>query len=110
MPASSSRIAIIGTGHVGATTAYALMLRGLVAEIVLIDQARDHAVAEAMDIADATAIARPVRIWCGDYADVADAAILVVTAGANPQSGESRTTIAGKSAAIVHDCVRRGCA
>ncbi|RYY07358.1 MAG: FAD-dependent oxidoreductase, partial [Alphaproteobacteria bacterium] len=46
MPATS-RIAIVGAGHVGATTAYALMLRGLIAEIVLIDQSIDHAIAEA---------------------------------------------------------------
>lgn len=106
MPASS-RIAIIGVGNVGATTAYALMLRGLVSEIVLIDQSHDHAAAEAMDIADANAIARPARIWGGDYPDLADADILIVTAGANPKGGESRTTIAAKSATIVQECVRR---
>jgi len=106
MPATS-RIAIVGAGHVGATTAYALMLRGLVAEIVLIDQSIDHAIAEATDIADANAVARPVRIWGGDYTDVADAGILVITAGASTKNGEARTAVAAKSAEIVRECVRQ---
>lgn len=101
----SSRIAIIGAGNVGATTAYALMLRGLFAEIVLIDTDTDRATAEATDIADANAIARPARIWAGSYADVKDASILVVTAGAAIADGEARTSVAGKSAVIVRTCV-----
>lgn len=103
----SSRIAIIGAGNVGATAAYALMLRGLFAEIVLIDVDPRRAAAEATDIADANAITQPARIWAGDYADVAAASILVVTAGAAPKAGEPRTAIAGKSAGIVRDCVRQ---
>jgi hypothetical protein len=61
--ATTSRIAIVGAGNVGATAAYALMLRGLFAEIVLIDHVAERAAAEATDIADANAIAQPVRIW-----------------------------------------------
>ena len=102
---TSSRIAIVGAGNVGATAAYALMLRGLFAEIVLIDHTPERAAAEATDIADANAIAQPVRIWAGDYADVADAGILVVTAGAGTKDGEPRTAIAGKSSVIVRECV-----
>ncbi len=59
------RIAIIGAGHVGATAAYAMMLRGLFEEIVLIDSDQALAEAEAADIADANALARPARIWAG---------------------------------------------
>jgi len=103
----SSRIAIIGAGNVGATAAYALMLRGLFAEIVLIDQSAQRAAAEAADIADANAIAQPVRIWAGDYADVRDADILVITAGATNKDGAPRTAVAGKSAVIIRDCVRQ---
>ncbi|WP_121114300.1 L-lactate dehydrogenase [Croceibacterium ferulae] len=104
---NTSRIAIIGAGNVGATAAYALMLHGTVAEIVLIDRSAEHAAAEATDVADANAISQPVRIWAGDYSDVRDAAILVITAGATPKDGEPRTSVAGRSAEIVRDCVRR---
>jgi L-lactate dehydrogenase len=103
---ASSRIAIVGAGNVGATAAYAMMLRGLFAEIVVIDKAVDRAVAETADIADAVAISRPARIWAGDYADAAKADILVITAGAATQGDEPRTAIAGKSAKIVRACVR----
>ncbi|WP_076069122.1 L-lactate dehydrogenase [Sphingomonas montana] len=103
----SSRVAIIGAGNVGATTAYALMLRGLFSEIVLIDHNPERAAAEATDIADTSAIEQPVRIWAGDYGDVKEASILVVTAGANAKDGEPRTAVAAKSAKIVGECVRQ---
>ncbi len=106
----SSRIVIVGAGNVGATAAYALMLRGLFAEIVLVDTDADRAVAEVTDIADANAIARPARIWAGDYADTRDAAIVVLTAGAATHGDETRTSIADKSATIVRSCVEQAMA
>ena len=100
-----ARIAIIGAGHVGSTTAYALMLRALVSEIVLIDNNAALAEAEAADIADANALARPARIWAGDYADTSTAAIAVITAGAATHGAESRLSVLARSAAIMTDCV-----
>ncbi|WHO38157.1 L-lactate dehydrogenase [Sphingobium sp. AP49] len=101
------KVAIIGAGHVGATAAYALMLRGLFTDIVLIDADSARAQAEALDIADANALARPAHVRHGDYAEAGDAAIVVITAGASPQGEESRLSVAGRSAAIVADCARR---
>lgn len=101
----ANRIAIIGAGHVGATTAYALMLRALVGEIVLIDNNAALARAEAADLADANALARPARIWAGDYADAASAGIAVITAGGATHGDQSRLSVAAASAAIVSDCV-----
>jgi L-lactate dehydrogenase len=106
----SSRIAIVGAGNVGATAAYALMLRGLFSEIVLIDRDAKRAEAQAIDIADANAIARPARVWAGDYADVRDASVLVLTAGAATHGDETRVSIAAKSATIVRDCVAQAMA
>ncbi len=100
-----SRVAIIGAGHVGATTAYALMLRALFQEIVLIDNNNALAEAEAADIADANALARPARVWAGDYADAAGAAIAVITAGGVTHGAQSRLSVAAQSATIVSDCV-----
>ena len=99
------RVAIIGAGHVGATTAYALMLRALFREIVLIDSDTKRAHAEAQDIADANALARPARIWAGDYADAAAASIAVITAGAATHGSETRLSVAARSALIVGECV-----
>jgi L-lactate dehydrogenase len=98
------RIAIIGAGHVGATTAYALMLRALVREIVLIDDNEALAEAEARDLMDANALARPARIWAGDYEDASTAAIAIITAGAATHGSESRLAVTLQSADIVGEC------
>ena len=99
------RIAIIGAGHVGSTAAYALMLRALVREIVLIDSDAALAQAEAIDISDANALARPARIWAGDYKDAASARLAVVTAGAATYGKETRLSVGDRSAKIVSECV-----
>lgn len=101
----ATRIAIIGAGHVGSTAAYALMLRALVSEIVLIDSNAALAEAEAADIADANALARPARIWAGNYEDAATADIAVITAGAATHGSESRLSVLAQSAVIVGECV-----
>ncbi len=101
----ATRIAIIGAGHVGSTAAYALMLRALVNEIVLIDSNTALAEAEAADIADANALARPARIWAGNYADAAAATIAIITAGAATHGDESRLSVLSRSAVIVRECV-----
>ncbi len=101
------RVAIIGVGHVGATSAYALMLRALFSEIVLLDSDAALARAEAADLSDANAMARPARIWSGDYAEAADARIAVVTAGAVTHGAQSRLSVTAESAAIVAPCVEQ---
>ncbi len=101
----SDRVAIIGAGHVGAATAYALMLRGLFPEIVLIDAITELAAAEAEDILDANALARPARVFAGSYADAAIARVVILTAGAATQGTASRLSVATQSAAIVASCV-----
>ena len=99
------RIAIIGAGHVGATAAYALMLRALVHEIVLLDEDMALASAEAADLSDANALARPARIWAGTYADAASAQIVIITAGAATHGTETRLSVAARSAGIMTACV-----
>jgi L-lactate dehydrogenase len=105
MTLASDKVAIVGAGHVGATAAYALMLRGLFTEIVLIDANSARSRAEAIDISDANALARPSRIREGGYEDTADAQVVVLTAGAATHGDESRLSVADRSAAIVRDCV-----
>ena len=94
------RVAIIGAGNVGATTAYALLLSGLAAEIVLIDMERSKAEGQAMDLNHAQPFAHPTRIWAGDYADCAGAAIVIVAAGTNQKAGENRLDLIRKNASI----------
>jgi len=99
------RVAIIGAGHVGSTAAYALMLRALFREIVLIDANDTLASAEAADLSDATALAHPTSIWAGTYEDAASAYIALITAGTPTHGSETRISVAARSALIVARCV-----
>jgi L-lactate dehydrogenase len=101
------RVAIIGAGRVGATFAYALLLNGLVGEIVLIDQDRDRAEGEAMDLNHAVPLSHPVRIWAGDYSDCANASVIVVTAGTAQREGETRLDLVKRNAAIFGEIIPR---
>jgi hypothetical protein len=92
-----TRVAVVGTGNVGATFAYALLLSGLAAEMVLIG--------EALDLAYATPFTHSTRIWAGDWPDVAGAAITVIAAGANQAPGETRLDLLAKNAAIFRQIV-----
>lgn len=94
------RVAVVGMGNVGATFAYALLLSGLAAEIVLIDVNRAKAEGEAMDLNHTEPFAHPTRIWAGDYRDCAGAAVTVVTAGAAQKPGETRLDLIKKNYAI----------
>lgn len=84
------RVAIVGTGAVGSTFAYALLLSGYASEIVLIDSNRSKAEGEAMDLNHAVPFTHPTRIWAGDYADCSKAAITVLAAGVPQKPGQTR--------------------
>ncbi len=94
------RVAIVGMGNVGATFAYALLLSGLAAEIVLIDVNRAKAEGEAMDLSHTETFAHPTSIWAGDYGDCSGAAVTVVTAGAAQRPGETRLDLVKRNADI----------
>src|SRR3954451_9984574 len=100
-----TRVAVVGTGNVGATFAYTLLISGLAAEIVLIDANRARAEGEALDLAHATPFTHSTRIWAGDWPDVAGAVIAIVAAGANQAPGETRLDLLAKNAAIFRQIV-----
>ena len=95
-----TRVAVVGGGSVGATFAYALLLSGLAAEIVLIDANRAKAEGEAMDLNHTVPFAHPTRIWAGNYSDCAGAAVTVLAAGGNQKPGETRLELLKKNASI----------
>ncbi|HEX8184140.1 MAG TPA: L-lactate dehydrogenase [Blastocatellia bacterium] len=101
----SIRVAVVGTGNVGSTFAYALLLSGLAAEIVLIDQNRSKAEGEAMDLNHTVPFAHPTRILAGDYSDSKGAAITVIAAGAGQKPGQTRLDLVKNNAAIFGEIV-----
>ena len=95
-----SRVAVVGIGNVGATFAYALLLSGSAAEIVLIDANHAKAEGEAMDLNHAVPFTHPTRVWAGNYEDCAGATVTVLAAGANQKPGETRIELIKKNAGI----------
>ncbi len=97
------KVAIIGCGFVGSTSAFALMESGLFTEMVLIDVDANRAEGEALDISHGTAFAKPIDIYAGTYDDIADAGIIVITAGVGQKPGETRIDLVNKNVAIYRD-------
>lgn len=100
MQLNQRKIAVIGCGFVGSATAFALMQSGLCSEIVLLDVDKEKAEGEAMDITHGTPFAGRIKIYAGDYEDIMDAAIIVITAGANQKDGETRLDLVKKNKKI----------
>ncbi len=101
-----NRIAIIGCGHVGSTSAYALLLRGIAEEIVILDQDRKRLIGEVMDLQQCVPLNRPTRIWAGDFEDLADADIIVIAAGAGTKPGESRLELLTRNVSVIREIVK----
>ncbi len=91
---------IVGCGFVGSASAFALMQSGLFTEMVLIDANRTKAEGEALDISHGLPFAKPMKIYAGDYDDVANAGLIIVTAGAGQKPGETRLDLVKKNVAI----------
>jgi L-lactate dehydrogenase len=99
------KIGIVGVGAVGATTAYALVMRGVGSEIVLVDIDIKRSQAEAQDISHATPFAHPTRVSAGDYPDLVGCRAVVIAAGTARQPGESRLELLSRNAGIFREIV-----
>jgi len=95
-----TRIAIIGVGAVGSTTAYTLLLRERVDELVLIDANKAKAIGDALDINHGFPFVGKASVWAGSYQDCRDADIIIITAGVPQHPGESRIDLLKRNVAI----------
>lgn len=100
IPIDIRKVAVIGCGFVGSATAFALMQSRLFSEMVLLDANRAKAEGEAMDIAHGIPFAGQMKIYAGDYDDICDAGIIVITAGANQKPDETRLDLVHKNVEI----------
>ena len=94
------KIAVVGCGFVGSSSAFALMESGLFSEMVLIDATKAKAEGEALDISHGLPFAKPMQIYAGEYEDLSDASLIVVTAGAGQKQGETRLDLVKKNIGI----------
>lgn len=94
------KAAVIGCGFVGSSSAFSLISKGLFSELVLIDANKEKAEGEAMDLSHGRPYVAPMKIYAGDYDDIADCGLIIITAGANQKPGETRLDLVNKNVAI----------
>lgn len=97
----NSKVTIIGAGNVGATIAYALTLKEVASEIVLIDINKDKADGEAMDISQGAAFISSTKIHSGDYPDAFGSGLVIITSGMGRKPGQSRLDLAQTNSEIL---------
>ena len=101
------KVALIGTGFVGMSMAYAMLNRGGVSELVLIDLDKDKAKGEEMDLSHGLAFApSKMVIKAGDYSDCSDAQVVVIAAGVAQKPGQTRLELAEINAKIMKDITK----
>lgn len=101
------KIGIIGAGKVGAAAAYALVLRGVGREAILVDRDPKRGQAEADDILHASPFAHALHVRTGDYTDLDGSRVVIITAGKKQQPGESRLQLLNRNAAIFRQIIPR---
>lgn len=101
------KVVIIGAGFVGSTTAYTLMLRNRVNELVLIDANHAKAAGDALDMNHGMPYIGGAKLWAGSYEDCAGAEIIIITAGAAQRPGETRTDLLKRNADIFDSIIKQ---
>ena len=100
LTSKKTRIAVIGVGAVGSTTAYTLLLRRRMDELVLIDANKEKAIGDALDMNHGMPFLGNAKVWAGTYEDCGDADIIIITAGAAQKQGESRIDLLKRNVSI----------
>jgi len=99
------KVGVVGSGMVGATAAFAIVMQGVAREVVLVDINQARAQADADDILHAVPFAYPVDVHAGDYVNLSDCHLVILTAGVNQKPGETRIQLLGRNAAIFQQIV-----
>ena len=94
------KVGVIGCGFVGSSAAYAMVLRGVAHELVLLDINTALASAQAEDILHAVPFGTPARIIAGDYPALKGAQVIVLACGVNQKPGETRLQLLSRNAEI----------
>jgi L-lactate dehydrogenase len=95
------KVGVVGCGMVGSASAFALVMRGVGREIVLVDMNRERAEAEADDISHAVPFANPLMVHAGGYPDLAGCRAVVIAAGVSQRPGETRLQLLERNAAVI---------
>jgi L-lactate dehydrogenase len=102
-----TRIAVVGTGMVGSSFAYAAMIKGLAAEIIMVDANEAREAGEVMDLSHALIGTATGNVVGGSFKDCGNVDIIVITAGAAQKPGETRLDLVKKNAKIMADIIKK---
>ena len=102
-----TRIAVVGTGMVGSSFAYAAMIKGLAAEMILIDVDELREEGEVMDLSHGLIATATGNVRGGSFKDCQNVDVIVVTAGAPQKPGETRLQLVGKNIKILKDILKK---
>ncbi len=106
MKIKKTKVAVVGCGLVGSSTAFSLVTQGVCDEILMIDINEERALGEVLDLRDTIKyLDRNVKVRTASYSDCSDVDIMVITAGAPPQKGQTRLDTLEVSAKIVKTIV-----
>lgn len=106
MKQDNRKIALIGTGMVGMSYAYAMLNQNVCDELVLIDVNKDRAIGEAMDLNHGLAFSGSnMKIYAGSYHDCRDADIVTICAGVAQKPGESRLDLLKRNAIVFQSII-----
>ncbi len=97
------KVSFVGVGNVGASTAFALLMKGLASEIVLVDVNRNKAEGDALDLFHGTPFTRRTRIKAGSFEDLKGSNVIVISAGVAQKPGETRLQLLGRNADVMID-------
>ena len=101
-----TRIVVIGVGAVGSTTAYTLLLRQRMDELVLIDSNKEKAIGDVLDMNHGLPFLGKAKVWAGSYEDCRDADIIVISAGVAQRPGESRVELLKRNVSIYESIIK----
>lgn len=102
-----TRIAVVGTGMVGSSFAYAAMIKGLAAELVLVDASEEREEGEVMDLTHGLIGTETGNVVGGDFKDCRDVDVIVITAGAAQKPGETRLDLVSKNIKIMKSIIKK---
>ncbi|MFA5272211.1 MAG: L-lactate dehydrogenase [Candidatus Omnitrophota bacterium] len=99
------KVSVIGAGNVGLRYVYSLMISGFARSIAILDKNRERTEGEVMDLKSCMPFVSQIEISVGDYKDLKDSDIVVITAGAKQKPGQARLELVKENIAIFKEII-----
>ena len=102
---NNAKVVIIGDGMVGSSIAYTFLINDDVKDIVIIDVNKNKADGDVLDMKHGLPFVSPKNIKAGEYKDIKDAHVVILTAGVAQKENETRSELLGRNIKIFDSIV-----